>query len=265
VGTSWLYELPIWANAVLFVIVLLLAVEAGFQIGLRRSRVNGNNDKLASRDVTLGAMLAMLGLLLAFTYAFTLSRSDHRKQALVNEANAIGTAFLRADLADEPARTELRRLLLDYARTRAVTPITGNREQARRAVERSLKVQANLWPATKSALQGDLPGPIQSSIVQSINEVLDAHTTRMAVAFDFLPAIVLFLLVVISAISLALAAQNAGQSRGMIRWRINAFAVILASLIVIIVDFDRPFEGLIRGSNQSLVALVQDMEATLAD
>lgn len=80
-GTSWLYELPIWANAVLFVVVLLLAVEAGFQIGLRRSRVIGNNDKLANGDVTLGAMLAMLGLLLAFTYAFTLSRADHRKQA----------------------------------------------------------------------------------------------------------------------------------------------------------------------------------------
>ena len=262
--TSWLYELPIWANAALFVIMLLLAAEAGFRIGLRKSDVIENNE--VRGDVTLGAMLAMLGLLLAFTYAYTLSRADHRKRATVDEANAIGTAFLRADLVKEPGRTELRRRLLEYARTRVLTTATADGVgQAREAIRRSLKAQANLWPATKLALQGELPGPIQASIVQSINEVLDAHTTRMAVAFDFLPAIVLSLLVLIAATSLALAAYSAGQSGGMIRWRMNAFALILAALMLIIVDFDRPYEGLIRWSNESLVTLVQDMEATLAD
>jgi hypothetical protein len=69
-----------------------------------------------SRDIAMGSMFALLGLIMAFTYAFTVSRADHRKQAIVNEANTIGTAFLRVELASEPGRSELRRLLLDYAR-----------------------------------------------------------------------------------------------------------------------------------------------------
>ncbi len=130
-------------------------------------------------DVTLGAMLALLGLLLAFTYAFGLGRADQRKQAIWNEANAISTAFLWADLAAEPGRTALRKRLLDYTRTRVVShEMVKDHEHLKQAVQRSLKAQAELWPATKTALEGDIPGPIQASIVSAINAVLDAHTVR---------------------------------------------------------------------------------------
>lgn len=262
----WFYQLPIWVVAVLFVTLLFLAMEAGFRVGLREGRANKSYEKLNRGDVTLGSMFALLGLLLAFTYSFALNRADLRKQVVVAEANAIGTAFLRADLAEEPGRTVLRQTLLDYARSRVITPnVANDTEQARQVMARSLGVQAKLWPATKLALQGDLPVPVQTSIVQSINEVLDQHSRRVAIGFDRLPALVLFLLVIIAAVTLAIAANNAGQLGGMNRRRMNTFALILAALMVIIVDFDQPFDELILGNNDSLVDLVQNLEATIAE
>lgn len=259
-ATSWLYELPIWVNGVLFVTILLLAVELGFWTGVRSPKRQEESD---DHDISLGSMLAILGLLLAFTYAFTLSRADHRKSAIISEANAIGTAFLRADMAAGAGRTELRRRLLDYARTRVAIPKTAG--EAREIFHRSLEAQAQLWPATKAALQGDLSEPIKVAIIRSINAVLDAHTARVAVAFDFLPPVVLALLLLIGAACLALAAQDAARTNRMTHLRLRVLALVLAALMLTIVDFDRPYEGFIQWSNQSLVTLVHDMEETFSD
>jgi hypothetical protein len=260
----WLYELPIWVDGTLFLLLFLLTVEGGFRMGFRRHRAAGDEKETVRGDVTLGSMLALLGLMLAFTYAFSLGRSDMRKQAIVNEANAIGTAFLRADLGAEPGRSELRQGLLEYAQTRAISnELYG--EELREAIDRSLQAQARLWPATKRALQGDVPGPIQASIVQGVNEVLDTHAIRIAVINDRIPAAVLILLLLTAAGALAVAAYNAGLNGNIHRWRMSAFSLVLAAMMMIIVDFDRGKQGFIRVSNQALEAVVRDMQADLVD
>jgi hypothetical protein len=211
-------------------------------------------------------MLALLGLMLAFTYAFSLSRADLRKQAIVNEANALETAFIRADLVAEPGRSELRRQLLEYARTRVlIADQVDNLEHLHQLIERSLEAQRKLWPATKLALEGDTPVPMEVLLVQAINAVMDAHETRFAVGFDHLPPLVLFALILIAALSLAAAGHNAGLRGQIIRWRMNAFALILVMLIVIIVDFDQSMRGFIHVSNQSLISVVQSMEDAIAN
>lgn len=262
----WLFEVPFWVNVFLFVLVLLVALEGGYRMGIRKYRASEDAEKAVRSDVTLGSMLALLGLMLAFTYAFSLSRADMRKQAIVTEANAIGTAFLRADLSVEPGRSELRERLLEYARTRVVTAeMVRNRAQLQQVIARSLKAQAKLWPATKLALQEEMPAPFKASLVQAINEVLDAHTKRLAVVYDRLPGFVLVLLVAIAAASIAVAGHNTGLTGRINRWRMNAFVVVLAALMMVIIDFDTPLRGFIRVSHDSLVSLVEDMEAALAD
>jgi len=265
-STAWLYELPLWVSGTIILIVLLLAMEFGFRFGLSIRRSNEKAGDATRGDVTLGALLALLGLMLAFTYAFTLSRADLRKQAVWHEANAIGTAFLRADLAAEPGRTVLRRRLLDYTRTRVVSHEMANTEEKlKQVVQRSLLAQAELWPATKAALEGDIPGPIQASIVSAINGVLDAHTVRLGAGLDKIPGVVLLLIVLVAAISLATAAYMAGLRGYMSRLRVGAFAFVLAALIVLIIDFDMPRHGFIQHSNESLASLIPDMEAALSN
>jgi len=259
----WLYEWPLWLDGVVFLLLLLIAVEVGFRMGLRRyHKMTMDAKKTVRGDVTLGSMLALLGLLLAFTYAFSLSRADMRKQAIVNEANAIGTAFLRANLGAEPGKSELRQGLLDYARTRLIyAELYG--ESLREAVDHSLEVQARLWPAAEHALQGDVPGPIQALIVQAVNDVLDTHTIRLAVINDRLPGAVLALLLLVSTASLAVAAHNAGLNGRINRWRMSAFSFILAALMLVIVDFDRGQHGFILVNLQPLEAVVKDLEAQM--
>jgi hypothetical protein len=259
----WLYEWPIWLDGVVFLSLLLIAIEGGFRMGLRRHRESVDARKTVRGDATLAAMLALLGLLLAFTYAFSLSRADMRKQAIVHEANAIGTAFLRADLGAEPGRSELRQGLLEYARTRLVKEALYGGEALREAIDRSLEAQSRLWPAAERALKGDVPGPIQALIVQAVNEVLDTHAIRLAVISDRIPGTVLGLLFLVAAACLAVAAHNAGLNGTINRWRMTAFSFILAALMLVIVDFDRGQEGFIRISLQPLDVVIKDLEANL--
>ena len=114
----WQYQLPLWAVIFLFLILLLIPMEVGFRLGARQKLLYADAEGEARSDGTLASLMALLGLMLAFTYSFSLSRADLRKAALIKEVNAISTAFLRADLLPEPGRTEVRDRLFDYAKSR---------------------------------------------------------------------------------------------------------------------------------------------------
>lgn len=262
----WQYDISLWAVFFLILMVLVIPMEVGFRLGRRQQRRHPDAGGAARNDVTLPSMLALLGLMLAFTYSFSMSRADLRKKAFITEVNAMSTAFMRADLAAEPARTELRQRLLDYARSRLVTPGTiRTREELQEVVDRSLEIQSKLWPAARSALRqpGDMSDPEKALLVSAINAVLDAHTSRMAVIYDRLPTAVLALLVLIAGTSLAVAAYNTSLTGQESRWRMTAFAVILAALMYIILDFDIITRGFIRVNHESLVVLIREMEASL--
>jgi len=264
----WIYELPVWAFGVIVAAVLLIAMEVGAWNGRRLSRTAADSAGGESRkrsDLEVGALLALMGLVLAFTYSFSLSRIDLRKQALVQEANALGTAFLRADLLPEPGRTELRERLLDYAQTRIMS------DEARRsvalvqaAIGESLVAQAKLWPAMKDAFAGDVPGHLQILMVQAMNDVLDAHTTRMAVGYDRFAPSVFFFMIVLAALAVGFAAQTGAREGSLSRARISVFVLVLSGLIFIIIDFDNSSRGLIRLNQSSLVDLVAEMKVGMA-
>jgi hypothetical protein len=180
------------------------------------------------------------------------------------EANALGTAFLRADLVAEPGRSQLRQVLLDYARTRSIPPRTIKTPADRQAViEKTLQKLALIWPATKQAIQQGKPGPVELSVVTAINEVLDAHTIRMVAVFDKLPVIVIWMLLLVAAASLSVAGFNAGIQGHISRWRMGAFALVLTGVITVILDFDRPNDGIVVVSHRSVDMVIADMESAL--
>jgi hypothetical protein len=211
-------------------------------------------------------MLALLGLMLAFTYSFSMGRADLRKRALTTEVNALGTAFLRADLLPEPGRTEVRQTLYQYAESRYVEPGEILKlEQVQQVVERSEQIQSRIWPEVKAALQqpGNMTNPEKALLISAVNDVLDAHTSRMAVFYDRLPTVVLILLLMIAAISMGVAAYNSSLSGHWVRWRMTAFAFVLASLMYVILDYDMMMRGFIQVDHQSLLSLINDMKTEL--
>ena len=260
---SPLYNYPFWFAALIFVIVLTIALETGFRVGLKR-RVTWKDADSGGGRVVMTSMFAIMGLVLAFTYASGISRYDARKNAATVEANALGTAFLRADLVAEPGRTELKTVLLDYARSRIFELGKIKTTEDRRAVlTNTLEKQEKIWPVTRQIIEQGKPGPIEASLVSAINEVMNAHTIRVMSLLDKLPKVVMWMLLFIAAASLSVAGYNAGIQGRMSRWRMSAFALVLTGLMLVILDFDRPNDGTVVVSNYSIKAVISEMEAEL--
>ena len=261
---SFVDQIPIWVGGLIFLCVLLGALEVGYRIGL------GQRDKWKDAEdgggnLVLTSILALLGLILAFTFAAGVSHYNERKLAVISEANALGTAFLRADMVADPGRTELKNALLNYARTRAVKIGTFfSPEEFRELAEQSSQALAKLWPVVQQILQQETPPPLKASLVASVNEVIDYHTIRMAAVFDKLPPIVLVLMVFITSASLAVAGFNSGISGRMSRWRMTTLALVLAGVATVIQDFDRPLAGFIHVSHESIFSTIAEIEADLA-
>lgn len=262
----WIYENSLAICFVAFMAMLLIAMEVGTRIGLwRRGHIRAS-DSPTPNDVTLPAMLALLGLMLAFTYSFAMSRSDLRKQARVQEANAIGTAFLRSEQFAGTASRQLRENLLEYARSRVVEPDkVRTLKKLEEVIDRTRKIRDQIWPTTQKVLAEnlDLPAPMHVSLVQAINAVLDADALRMMLIFDRIPAPVMLLLLTIAAICIGLTAHYIGLQGETMRWRMGLFALILSALLVVIIDFDMTLHGWIQVGQQSHLDLIHDLEASM--
>jgi hypothetical protein len=260
---SFFYDVPIWVSGLWVIVVLLVSIELGFRLGLRQQETWANAPS-GGGNLVLTAMFALLGLTLAFTYNAGASRYDNRKQVVIIEANALGTVFLRANLVDEPGRTELKRATLDYARSR-VSRDSGfiTTKQQQRRIEESVRMLDRLWPITEQIIKQREPGPIELFLAAAVNTVIDVHAARVAGIMDRLPATVLWLLTFIAAASLAVAGFNAGLSGRISRGRMTTFATVLATVMLVIMDFDRPTDGLIQIGQESIYQVIEVMEKDL--
>jgi hypothetical protein len=267
-GTLWHYQINLWLLFLLFALCLLLPMEVGFRLGERHRRRQPEPESSAQNDVTLPALLALLGLMLAFTYSFSLGRADLRKAAVLAEVNAISTAFLRADLLDEPGRSSIRQALFDYTLTRKIEPGTiRTMAEFEQAIARSLDAQQRLWPLLRSALKQSSTAtpPEKALLVSAMNEVFDSHDRLITSVNDRLPGTVLLLLLIIGGAALGIAGYNTALNGNPNRVRMSLFGLILAGLMFLIVDFDMPIRGSIRVSYDSLDSLIDHMQAELRE
>jgi hypothetical protein len=260
---NYFYDLPVWVSGLIFILFMFAALEVGYRVAIKE-RDTWKNPEAGGGNAVQTALLALLGLILAFTMASGVNRNETRKQIIIHEANALGTAFLRADLMAEPGRTKLRQALLEYSRTRVfeqgeVISI----EQREEIIQKTLQSQAKLWPITKQVMEQIQPDPIEALLVAAVNDVLDVHTNRVAAAFDNLPTAVLWMLVFIAMVSVGVGGFNAGISDRLSRGRQTALILVLASVLMVLMDLDRPNDGLIQVSQQSVYSAIAVMESDL--
>lgn len=217
-----------------------------------------------SGDTTLGALLALLGLLLAFSFGNALSWAEARKQAMVEEANALGTAFLRADLLAEPGREALQRALLDYGRTRVATSGDFASEEAAGAfLTRTFAAQAKLWPTMLEATADPLPAPLRAFVAGAVNDVIDAGAVRLAVQNRPATEITGVTLLITALTGLFFVGNRSALNGRALPWRTFAFAGLLWVVMGTIADLQRPQEGWVPANDSVLRAAILDMEAAL--
>jgi hypothetical protein len=237
--------------------VILGATGLGIYLG---HRVRHLSDTLKEPfGILQGALLGLVGLLLAFGLSLAVTRYENRRANVVTEANAIGTTYLRAQTLPEPMRTRSMDLLVRYTRTavRLSDHVPGSAD-ARASVAAEQEIERSLWGLAGEALDSAPTASAPRLYVESLNEMIDAETARVAALANRVPTAVLVLELVGSAVALGLlAAYLAFSGRGVI-------AVVLASLLVtflllVTADLDRPTRGLIRVPDTVLTDELESM------
>jgi hypothetical protein len=236
-----------------FVAIGLLAgmvamLEWGHRVGDRRRAKLAETDA-AGMGAIEAAVFALLGLLIAFTFQGAASRFDARREQIVDEANIIGTAWLRLDLLPAPAQPELRALFRDYLDSRIDTyrlvPDFAAVETARL---RSIALQGDIWRAVltaRAAADADSQA-IVVGVLPMLNEMFDIVTTRTMAVETHPPAVVFAMLAGMALVAAFMAGH--GMSGVATRSWVHSlgFALILSTTIYVILDLEYPRLGLIR-------------------
>ena len=255
--------------AAILALTLPSAALFGYLTGTaRRKRLlkRGKEVERTVSETAQGAFLALVGLLLAFTFGNSLSIAQSIKAAATDEAAALGTAFLRADYLAEPGRTDLKVAIFDYASTRLVPqdePIDTQAE-LRTWLETSLKAQARLWPLTLAATREPTPPPIQAFVAGAVNDALDAHLYRLATHSVPIAAFTQAVGFAASVMAVFLLADRTGLLGRSLTWRVFLFSFLAGLVLYTVVDVRRGFQGLIRVDQSELRATIFDMDQSLA-
>ena len=246
------YDTPIWALYIVTLIFVLLSVESGYRLGGLRRR-GGANEGDAPIGGLVAATLGLLAFVLAFTFGAAATRFDARKQAVLQEANAIGTAYLRADLLPEPQRTDARNALVSYTRLRAqgVTALL-----ASAALAESSASQDKLWSTAVSAGSQSPNSPVAALFIQAVNEVIDLDAARIAAGRNRISEAIWITLYALTLFSMAAVGYQFGLS-GTRSWGATVLLVLAFSLVMLLIaDLDRPNSGTVQVSQQPLLDLL---------
>jgi hypothetical protein len=235
---------------------MALAIELGYRLGLRIKPKVDDNFKSHVNSVS-GSLLGILALLLGFTFSLSLQRYDSRSEAVVDEANAIGTAYLRAQLLPAAVRDDVIGLMRNYVDLRVRTGSVDLTEHERRAalIAEAGSMQAKLWNYARQANE-TAPNPVTTGLfIPALNDVIDNFGKRDAEINRHVPELVLVLLYTTFVMSGAIV----GYTNGLAGHRTSFVTYIMVWLIVvmvfIILDLDRPYRGLIQVSQKSLIDL----------
>lgn len=225
---------------------ILIALEAGWRAG--RSRAERDPEGVtAGAGAIDGAIFGLMGLLLAFTFSGAATRLDTRRSLIVEEANTIGTAYLRLDLLPQPTQSLLKQDFREYVDSRlAVYRALPDLERAKDGLRQSGEIQNRIWSRAVASTQ-ELGHPAVTTLVLSnINDMIDITLTRAVAAQSHPPAVIFVVLVVMVLASALLAGYNmaAGRDRNWL-YRI-VFAVLLTMALYLIIDLEFPRLGLIR-------------------
>ncbi len=244
-------QLPLPAIPAVLLALFFLAAELGFR---SHRRFGGGQGEAEDEAQVLSTALLVLALLLGFTFSMALSRYDERRQLVVQEANDIGTAWLRAGLVAAPHGPALQTALADYARVRVTSPLPHETEKLARAAA----LRNRVWALAATA-QATLDGPRAVSLVSAVNAVLDTGTQREKAVAARVPGEVMLLLVVFACVACFLLGYMLDAHGHRHRFASGILFLLLGLTIMLILDLDRPADGAILIDQSAMEQLVASL------
>jgi len=242
-----------WIVFVALVILLVGLSELAWRMGLAQSRKKSEADK--DSGTVRSAVLALLGLLLGFSFAIAAARNEARRELLVEEANSIGTTARRAELLPQLRAANVMQLLREYVPFRLEAHREAQfSERFATLRKRTADLQDRLW-AEAVAAAAERPSPITASFISSLNETIDLEGKRIAAKRNHVPGAVWLLVLCVAGCGLWLVSYQAGTSgRHSILERF-VFPLLVAIVIALITDIDTPRGGLVSLDERPLLEL----------
>lgn len=258
------YSIPAWLLALVLFLLLAATVEGGYRLGCRTGR-EAHERSSSPYSALMGAVLGLLGLLLAFSFAMAVARYDLRKALVLREANAIGTAYLRASFLEEPARVRMQALLRAYVDVRLQVSEAGiDQTQMARATAEMERLQRELWSLASTAVRRDPQAVSIAWVAQSLNDVLDLSAERTSARENHVPETVLGLLGATALLTGFLSGYACGAAGQRQVLATSVFAVLVALVVYAILDLDRPQRGLIRVDQRAMSNLRESFSRDVA-
>jgi hypothetical protein len=249
-----LIQMEAWVIALVLFILMIIATWLGFKSGSYKRKKGSDNDKVAETS----GLTALLFFLLAFTFGMSGSRFDTRRSVVVEEANDIGTALLRADMYAPEERTLFRNDFKDYVEARIQFYRVGADLKGILAADSlSQVISAKLWArATRLAANPENLAATQQ-MIPALNTMIDITTTRISGEKARVPESILYMLFFIAFISAFYGGYAAGR-KGAIDWLVEiGFCLLVALVILFTLDLDRPRRGFVNldTPNQTIIDL----------
>lgn len=250
---------PLGGIYVVSVVALFIASEVGHRLGV---------NAVGEANVTTleASTLGLLALMMSFTFSMALSRYDARIDAMTVEANAIGTAALRARLLPAPQSRESLKLFRDYIQVRIdLIGVKATPDVIGAAVARSNAIQNELWRLARDAAAKD-NGMVPTGLyLVALNETFDDQAKRLVAARNRVPNIVLAALYVIAIVAMGFCGYASAIDKR--RWRspVYVMSVLVAGVILLIQDIDRPREGYVSVNQRPMTEAAASITSYLSE
>jgi hypothetical protein len=239
-----MFSLPV-LHLLLFV-ALLASLEIGRLIGVRSKR---NDEKEANGFGALaGAIYGLMGLMLAFTFSGAAARFDARRDLIIRESTAIGTAYLRLDLMPAAAQPQLRENFKGYldARLAFYYHLSRDPAAATQDLARSVALQDGIWSEAVTGSTSGIDPASRSLVLSSINEMIDITAVRALALETHPPNIIYYLLIALVLVSSLLAGYEMAN-RPVRSWlHLVVYSIVMTAILYVTMDLEHPRFGLIR-------------------
>jgi hypothetical protein len=252
-------SLPLWGVFTATVVLVLLSIESGYWLG-RYRRQRSEEEKEGPVGGIVTATLGLLGFILAFTFGMAATRFDARRQIVVEEANAIGTTYLRAGLLPNDQGVKIHKLLKEYVDTRLEAVAAKDLDTALRHSE---NLHRELWREAETVGKEHADSIMVGLYIQSLNETIDVFGRRMQVANrNRIPGVLWDILYLITILTMAGVGYHGGLTKSKRSLAILILVMTFSAIILLVADLDRPHKGFLTVSQQAMVDLRNTMNDT---
>lgn len=246
-------DMPILAFLVLSLAILWAGILVGSLIKQTRAATVESESKVIT--VLEGALLTLFGLLMGFTFSMAVSRYDARKILAVQEANAVGTTWLRTGLLSEPVRTEEQNLLREYVQQRLLYHSEFRMREQVGTEQRADLLRARLW-AVAGNYAVDHRDPVTALYLQALNNAIDMAGERVAADDNRIPGEAWWMLLFVGFMANVVVGTKIGPRSVLLQ---AILPVVLAATLAMTLDLDNPQFGFIRVTQVDMQRVAKDM------